>query len=140
MSKGDTRAYDESSELINRFQLQDTIRLNKETKDIANIIHKSDIIALFSKLEGLPNAICEAMMIGKPIIMTKVSDYLELVDEYNGVLCDWDKPETIKNALLFMMKRSNQELISMGQQSKQKANRLFSKKMITDKWMDVIKK
>lgn len=140
VTKGDTRAYDESSELINRFQLQDSIRLNKENKDIANIMHKSDIIALFSKLEGLPNAICEGMMIGKPIIMTKVSDYQELIDESNGVLCDWDKPETIKNALLFMMKRSNQELISMGQQSKQKANRLFSKEMITDKWMDVIKK
>lgn len=140
VTKGDTRAYDESSELINRFQLQDSIRLNKENKDIANIMHKSDIIALFSRLEGLPNAICEGMMIGKPIIMTKVSDYHELIDESNGVLCDWDKPETIKNALLFMMKHSNQELISMGQQSKQKANRLFSKEMITDKWMDVIKK
>lgn len=140
VSKGNTRAYDESTELIHQFEIQDTIRLNNESKDIANIMNNSDVVALLSKLEGLPNAICEGMMLGKPIIMTKVSDYQELVDDSNGVLCDWDKPETIKNALLFMMERKNQELITMGQQSKKKAHRLFSKEIITDKWMDVINK
>lgn len=140
VSYGGTKPFEESIYKLMKYQLEGVINLNESTKDIANIMQASDVIALFSELEGLPNVICEGMMIGKPIIMTKVSDYQELVDESNGVLCDWDKPETIKNALLFMMKRSNQELISMGQQSKQKANRLFSKEMISDKWMDVIKK
>ena len=138
VSNGGSKAYDESILKIKEYNLENIIKLNDPTKDIANKMTKADVVALFSELEGLPNAICEGMMIGKPILMTNVSDYWELLDTTNGVLCYWDKPETIKNALVYMMELKDDELLTMGQYSRQKANHLFSKKNITDKWLDIV--
>lgn len=136
--KGNKSAYNESLSKIKEYKLESIINLNGETVDIANKMQHADVVALFSDVEGLPNAIIEGMMIGKAIIMTKVSDYQVLVDTSNGILCDWDKPETIKNALIYMMERTKDELLAMGKQSRQKANHLFSKENITGKWMNVI--
>lgn len=118
VSNGGTRAYDESVSKIAEYKLENILTLNEPTKDIVNKMHEADVVALLSELEGLPNAICEGMMIGKPIVMTKVSDYRELVDTTNGILCDWDKPETIKNALVYMMEQKEDKLLKMGHQSR----------------------
>lgn len=139
VSNGGTRAYDESVSKIAEYKLENILTLNEPTKDIVNKMHEADVVALLSELEGLPNAICEGMMIGKPIVMTKVSDYRELVDTTNGILCDWDKPETIKNALVYMMEQKEDKLLKMGHQSRKKAYHLFSKENIAGKWMNVIK-
>lgn len=139
VSNGGTRAYDESVSKIAEYKLENILTLNEPTKDIVNKMHEANVVALLSELEGLPNAICEGMMIGKPIVMTKVSDYRELVDTTNGILCDWDKPETIKNALVYMMEQKEDKLLKMGHQSRKKAYHLFSKENIAGKWMNVIK-
>jgi len=139
-SKGNTRVYDEAVGLIVENNLENVINLNGPTKDIANKMNEADVVALFSELEGLPNAICEGMMIGKPIIMTKVSDYADLVDDTNGVLCDWDKPESIKDAILYMAQLTNKELLDKGEKSLAKADTLFSSKMIVNQWIEIIGK
>lgn len=136
---GDHSEYDKVVERIQRSQLEELISLPGETKDIADIMNRADCIALFSQSEGLPNAICEGMMIGKPIIMTRVSDYWNLVEEdINGYLCDWDNPSSIKDALLKMARLDKEELKKMGVSSRNKANRFFSKDAITQQWVNLI--
>lgn len=103
-------------------------------------MNEADAVGLFSKYEGLPNAICEGMMLGKPIVMTRVSDYATLVDDSNGFLCDWDSSETIKNALLRLINLRKDELLEKGKNSKTRAERLFSKERIIKQWTDFIKK
>lgn len=136
---GDSRAYDETVRLIKKHQLEGIVCLNKQTKDIVNRMNEADVIALFSELEGLPNVICEGMMIGKPIIMTRVSDYNTLVDEKNGFLCDWDNPESIKKVLLDAAELSVEKLNCMGKVSKNKALSLFSSDLNVKDWEKLIK-
>lgn len=138
VSKGDTRAYNEAVSLINENNLQEVIHLNEETKDIANKMNEADVVALFSSVEGLPNAICEGMMIGKPIIMSRVSDFSVLVDDSNGFLCDWDNIESIKEALVSAMNLTSDQIMEMGNNSKIKAEELFSVKVILYKWVNNI--
>ena len=138
VTSGDTRAYDESLNLIKENDLENVIHLNGQTKDISNIMNTADFVALFSELEGLPNAICEGMMIGKPIIMTRVSDYDNLVDKSNGFLCDWNNSESIKNALVKASELSSEEIVLMGQRSKEKAEILFSSHDIINQWLELI--
>lgn len=138
VSKGDTRAYDEAINLIEENELEDVILLNEETTDVINKMNEADFVGLFSELEGLPNAICEGMMIGKPVIMTKVSDYTQLVDHKNGFLCKWDEPESIKNAFVAAMNLSDDQIMRMGANSKEKAKKLFSKETIVEQWMNLI--
>lgn len=135
---GNSEAYDQSCELIHKHKLDDIIKLNGPTKDIAAKMNSADIVALFSELEGMPNAICEGMMIGKPVIMTKVSDYEKLVTENNGILCDWNNDMSIKDALLNSMKLSTDELTNMGYYSKIRANELFSPQQILNKWLKLL--
>jgi len=135
-----TNAYQEVVALIALNKLEGCIKLNEPTKDIANKMNEADVIALFSELEGLPNAICEGMTIGKPIIMTKVSDYNTLIDRANGFLCDWNNPESIKDALVRAIDLSSEELITFGKASQDKATNLFAANSIVEQWMNILQK
>lgn len=130
--------YDKMKKMISEYLLDGCILLHSAIETIQNVMNEADIIAVFSKYEGLPNAICEGMMLGKPIIMTRVSDYSVLVDERNGFLCDWDKPETIKNVFERAMSLTEDELLQMGICSKKRAEDLFSNESIKDKWTSLI--
>lgn len=138
MSKGDTQAYDDTVKAIQNHALERVVNLHPDTKEIADQMHQADAVMLLSKFEGLPNAICEGMLLGKPIIMTRVSDYDVLVDESNGFLCDWDKPETIKMAILSMVKLPTTKLLEMGKESEKKAKTLFTPSIIVKQWMKII--
>lgn len=135
-----TKAYDEAIELINRSNLHNVIFFYEERNDIANKMNEEDIVALFSSVEGLPNTICEGMMLGKPIIMTKVSDYIDLVDDSNGFLCDWDDIKSIKNVLSTIISITNIQTLEMGKQSKLKAKEMFSKEIVLNKWINLIER
>ncbi len=130
--------YNDAKSKIDEYNLNDIIDFHPVTNNIPELYKKSDVVALLSSVEGLPNAICEAMMIGKPIIMTKVSDYKNLVDESNGFLCDWDNVESIKEAIVSVLNIKDSDLIQMGIKSKNKANYLFAKNVIIDKWLSLI--
>lgn len=135
-----TSVYDEAIAAIEKYNLQQVITLHGGTNEIHNRMNEADVVGLFSKFEGLPNALCEGMMLGKPIIMTRVSDYNTLIDDSNGVLCDWNNAETIKDALLKLINVPVSKLLKMGESSRKKANVLFSKEQITNKWIELIEK
>ena len=138
ITKGDTRAYDEACSLIAENNLQQVLHLHGETKELASVMNKADVVMLLSSVEGLPNAICEGMLMGKAIIMSKVSDYETLVLPSNGFLCDWDNPQSIKEAILSAANLSEEELISYGKSSSSLAQELFSEKTITERWKQII--
>lgn len=136
---GDQTEYEKVVEELKKDVYQDVITFHDATSDIANCMNEADCVGLFSSLEGLPNAICEGMMIGKPIIMTRVSDYWNLVEEdINGYLCDWNNVESIQTALNSIAQVSNDKLLAMGRASKEKAEKMFSQEVILKKWIDVI--
>ncbi|WP_180100263.1 glycosyltransferase [Acinetobacter sp. YH12153] len=134
---GDTKAYDEACELIKTLKLNNTIFLHEATHEIADKMNEADVVGLFSQLEGLPNAICEAMLIGKPIIMTRVSDYHALVSD-NGFLCDWDDIDSIRKALEEVASLTKVQQLFLGENSKVKAEKLFSTESIVDQWFDLL--
>lgn len=128
----------ECDKLREKYSLHNVIQFYDETKNIIEKMNESDIVALFSSVEGLPNSICEGLALGKPLIMTKVSDYNVLVDSTNGFLCDSESPESIKSAIVSALNLSNKELIIMGQASKQKSENLFSSEKILKQWLSLI--
>ena len=130
--------YNRMQEYIQANHLESAVVLHDATTDIANRINEADMVGLFSTSEGLPNSICEGMMLGKPIIMTRVSDYDVLVDASNGFLCDADNPQSISQALILAANLTNSELETLGNQSLQKAQELFSEKSIINQWKQII--
>lgn len=124
---------------IKKHRLEEVVNFYEATNEIGEIMNRADVVALFSIAEGLPNAICEGMMLGKPIIMTRISDYKQMVDDTNGFLCDPDNLHSINTAIKETIDCSEDRLRSMGKKSKEVAERLFSPEMIGDKWQELIK-
>lgn len=130
--------FSQVSQEIENSHLSGTISFHQATKEIAEKMYQADVVALFSIAEGLPNAICEGMMLGKPIIMTRISDYKKMVDANNGFLCDSDDANSIVDAFIAALNTPNERLMEMGEKSKEKALTLFSPKMIGDEWERLI--
>lgn len=130
--------YAECKAMIRENNLENVITLKDATREIANRMYEADVVALFSKWEGLPNSICEGMKIGKPVLMTRISDYSQLIDERNGYLCDVQSPESIKEALLEIIHTPNEDMALKGFFSRKKAEDLFSDQRIVSEWIKLI--
>ena len=134
VTRGNTSAYDQTQELICKYGLENVVFLHEETTRIFQEIEQSSAVGLFSTVEGLPNAICEGMMLAKPILMSKVSDYEKLVTKDNGFLCDPLSISSITSSLKEFLATPNEELLNMGNESKKIAMKLFDKDVIADAW------
>ncbi len=135
---GGRECYKEMKAFIAKLCLEDVVSLYDATNDIANRINEADIVGLFSTSEGLPNAICEGMMLGKPIVMTRVSDYNVLAGNENGILCNAGNPQSIAEALSKVARLDTEDLKTMGAKSKEIAYQLFSKEVVIKQWESII--
>ena len=139
VTTGDTEIYDKAVQMVKDYSLSEVLHLNHETSEIYKIMSQSDVVGLFSTVEGLPNTICEAMTIGRPVVMSKVSDYDVLVTD-NGYLCDPNSVESIKESLVKLIETPKEELERMGNASREKAKELFSGEAITKQWIYIIER
>ena len=137
-SKGSSKVYSDCCELIKRYELSDVISLNEATSSIQDRMNEADMVALLSSVEGLPNAICEGLTIGKPIIMSYVSDFNRLVDCSNGYLVDWNDYEGIKNVFVKASELTVEQLLELGKHSKEIAENLFSKQNTINQWISLL--
>lgn len=132
-------AYKAANEKIRRYKLENSLYLYPATKEILTRMAEADAVGLFSKREGLPNTICEAMRLSKPVVMTRVSDYSLLVDGQNGFLCDSEDPASIRDALRSLLRLSAGQLLEMGNASLVKSLDLFDSAVITEKWITLFR-
>ena len=100
--KKSAEMYDEMLAIRNSSPgLQDAIELLGETKDMASLYHTSDGLVHMSIYEGLPNAICEAMLYGCPVLASAVCDHPIVLGENRerGLLADPYSAESIADCI-----------------------------------------
>ena len=126
---------EEGKKKISRYGLSDYFSFHDATLDIYIHMRSADAVALLSKYEGFPNAICEGMFLAKPIIATKVSDIpLILKEDDNAFLADPNSPASIAAAITKFLHASSGQLNQMGQNNRKKAQLLFNKQTILDQY------
>lgn len=136
---GNRRRFDDSYERavakIRRYGIEDVFEFHDDTLNVYAYMKQADAIGLFSFFEGLPNAICEGMMLAKPIIASRVSDVPLLIqDNETGFLCEAAEPRSIADALTRFLNTSSDKLEKMGQLNMKKAYRLFDKNKILNEY------
>ncbi len=132
----DLGALTKSKEQIINQGLSSVISLNDSTDIILDKFFQSDIVGLFSHYEGLPNCLCEALIIGKPVVCTPVSDMPYLLKDTNNFICKSDSSYDISLALSNVVQRRNY-LVEIGKENRLFFNNMFSEASISKKYEEL---
>jgi len=132
-------SYDEGQNLIKEYGLLKVFKFYDATLEIRKKFLSADVIGLFSHHEGLPNAICEGMALGKPILATTVSDLPLIIDNSCGFLCDSRDPSDISHKIKMYLSMDYDQMKIMGNNSRKRALNLFSKDNILNQYKNLLK-
>jgi glycosyltransferase involved in cell wall biosynthesis len=112
---------------IKRYELSQQWNWLDQRTDIISLLHKHDVLVHPSYGEGLPNAVCEAMACGRPVIVSDTLDHPHLIkDGVNGFLFDWRDPEDLARKLKKFVDLSGDERRRMGEMGRDYAEKNLS--------------
>lgn len=131
-------SYQEAMSLININCLSPYITLNSSSKNIIEKYHQADVVGLFSHYEGFPNAICEALSVGKMVICTPVSDLPQLLDSSGNIICASSSAEDIAQGLEMLTTRSFAEIACLSELNKRIFEKYFNKSVIISQMRNII--
>lgn len=111
---------------IHRHGLSNRVKICGVRNDIPQVLAASDVFALPSRWEGLPFTVIEAMMVGLPVVASRVGGVPELVEDgVTGLIVPPKDPEALAKALNTLL--SDHDLRhQMGEAGRQKAMREFT--------------
>jgi len=134
---GDLDYFYKAQQKIKDYKIDEIFSFLEPTHDIIRQMYLSDAIGLFSFYEGLPNVICEAMAIEKPIICSNVSD-LPLLLNNRYLLIDPYSASSIAASLIYCMDQSIIKLNEEGKKNRLVAEKFFDKEKIIEKYLSII--
>jgi glycosyltransferase involved in cell wall biosynthesis len=140
---GKTSDYDAYNNLcenkISQYNLKEIIIFHDKTKDIKQVYEVADIFCLPSFYEGTPNALCEAISMGLPVVCSNVCDnpiYVE--DGENGYLFDPYNPNDIALKLEKLLSLSNCDYERFSINSRKKAEKKLSPNLFIRNYQNLI--
>jgi glycosyltransferase involved in cell wall biosynthesis len=107
--------------------VEDMIQFHPSSRNIVDQYRECDIFCLPSSSEGYPNAICEAMSCGKPIIASRINDIPNIVQEnVNGMFFNPNDVNDMADKLYQMIMLDKATFTDWGRRSREIALNLFS--------------
>ncbi|MCX7015190.1 MAG: glycosyltransferase [Candidatus Sumerlaeota bacterium] len=101
---GDGPARDALAAMAMRLPLEPPAILAGETDQPLATLAAFDVVAFPSRTEGMPNALIEAMALGKPIVAARVGGMAEAIaDGESGLLVPPDEPAALAEAILRLL-------------------------------------
>ena len=126
---------------IARYMMQDTFHLHAAHKDVRKVYARADVVCLPSLHEGCSNVIGEAMACGVPVLASRVSDNVRLVQEgRNGFLFDPLSAEDIADTIHRFACQTDAERRQMGFEGRKVAESILSTAVFTERSVTLINK
>ncbi len=97
---GDGELYRSAEDMVNNSGFKNRIQLPGWQKNPTEWLQKFDVFLLYSKWEGLPLSILEAMSFGLPIVASDIKGNNELVSDANGILVPINEIDRLTSILL----------------------------------------
>jgi glycosyltransferase involved in cell wall biosynthesis len=137
----DTSYFDEMSNLIQKYNLTENwiwVEPNNKIK-VETYYLSHTVLLLASKIEGLPNVVCEAMLLGVPIIISNCLDHPLLVKEpENGFLFNPDNSNDLAEKLSSFFALNEAQLENISQNNQKRAKLLFNKQQFIDNYSTIL--
>lgn len=124
-----------SLEKINKYGLKNIFHFFEPIHEIGEKMNEADVVGLFSFYEGLPNVICEAMIIGKPIISSSVSDIPNILKFDSDCFFDPSNFNDISRVLSYILSLTEEKLLEIGARNKSLGSKLFNKNKIISEYL-----
>ena len=83
-----------------RLDITDNLHFVGFTKTPGDYLVEADIVVVPSRSEGIPNAVLEAMALGKPVVATAVGGIPEIIEDgISGLLVPPERPDLLADAI-----------------------------------------
>jgi glycosyltransferase involved in cell wall biosynthesis len=128
----------EAKNLIEEYCLQEMFSFYPATKSINEKMKYADVIGLFSFYEGLPNVICEGMVLSKPVISSSVSDIAKLLSKNQELTFDPKKTKDILRTLKHIISLNEEKLLTIGKDNRELALGYFSANKIVNNYTTLL--
>lgn len=135
---GYNQDYLDAIEMIEKYQIDDVMKLIPAVKNTAEYMNKYHIICLPSLFEGFSNSIGEAICSGRPVICSDVSDNSVMVQEENGFLFNPTDEADMLSAFIKLLNTPIENLHQMGIKSRERAEQLFNVEKFTESYISLI--
>lgn len=134
---GDGPLRSQCEEFVERKRLNGHVFLLGSREEAAELIQDFDVFILFSKWEGLPLTIIEAMLAGCPVVANEVGGVGELVvHQKTGYLINKLNVSMVEKALLDLIVNREKRLL-MGELGRQRALNLFDLEKMIIKYQEL---
>ena len=128
---GDGPAANKLKWLADDLHLSKSVHFLGERSDVPDLVAALDILVLSSYTESFPNAILEAMAMGKPVVATNVGGIPELVEEgQTGFLVPPRDPKAVADRVLSLCRDSARRL-QMGRAARARVESTFTVHAVT---------
>lgn len=124
--------------LIDNLGLRDKVCLFGKTKNVLSVLKNADLFIFPSLYEGFPNALCEAMSIGLPVIASNVTGNRDVVqDHHNGLLFEVKDDLTLCEKMIELEDKNLR--IQLSNNAREIANN-YARSKIFKMWDDLIQR
>jgi glycosyltransferase involved in cell wall biosynthesis len=123
--------------LAHELRIEDSISWLGFQADPVKWLQAMDVFAFPSRLEGVPNAVLEAMATGLPIVATTIGGVTDLLEEgRTGLLIPSDDPDAL-SVVLERLLRNDSLRDDLGSHARDQAVQVFSLKATVSRLIDL---
>lgn len=122
-----------------KHDIADRIEFYGVVDNVVDYLAKTDIFVLPSRVEGLSNALLEAMAAGLPCVATDIAANTEIIQHgYNGLLTPEENEEAMAQSLLRLIDDETLRT-QLGEQARRTIVECYSLETIADKYLELYK-
>ncbi len=116
------------------------VQFLSHTDEMKEVYHNAHCLILPSRAEGLSNVLLETMAFEMPVIATRISGTVDVIDhEKDGILIPPEDPEALANAMEFVIKNPEKSY-QLGKSARRKVVEEFSLDEIANRYAELYNK
>lgn len=129
-----------SIEEIKRWEKENLVKFLGSVADVRQNIELADCVLLPTFYgEGVPRSLMEACAMERAVLASNNVGCRDVVEtSYNGVLCKSQNVEDLANKMEYMISLTEEQLITMGKNGRNKVENYFHEKIIIQRYLEEV--